>query len=305
MAEQEFRFEASEPVEKSKMAGLCEFIWNKNTNEFLGRTGISWAKVSFFYAIFYTCLGSFFIGMLSVFFQIMPVDKPTYYGFESTMHQKGLNPGLGFRPQIDVEDNLIHFNPNVYDGEGYKPYFDNLKIFLNDKYAAQGDADNLIDCVDGMSYSDELKNGKACKYDYEQIFANTSCTADKSFGYNSGKVCVLVKLNKIVSWNLEQDDKNVKITCEGETSVDQDNLKQITYHSENFIDNKEAGYLSSKYFPYFNQPGYRAPFVFVEIVPELNTLLNIRCIASAKNIDNLDRTNLRGMTKFSIYLTNK
>jgi len=305
MAEQEFRFEASETVEKSKIAGLCEFIWNKNTNEFLGRTGISWAKVSFFYAIFYTFLGSFFIGMLAVFFQIMPLDKPTYYGFESTMHQKGLNPGLGFRPQIDVEDNLIHFNPNVYDGVGYKPYFENLRIFLEDKYASQGDAENLIDCVDGQNYASELENGKACKYNYEEIFANTSCTAAKTFGYNSGKVCVLIKLNKIVSWNLEKDDQHVKITCEGETSVDLDNMKAIKYHSENNLENTEAGYLNGKYFPYFNQKGYRAPFVFVEIEPELNTLVNIRCIASAKNIDNADRTNLRGMTKFSIYLTNK
>ncbi len=132
MAEQEFRFEASEQKEKSNLSGLGQFIWNKNTNEFLGRTGLSWAKVSLFYAIFYTCLGSFFIGMLSVFFQIMPQDKPTYYGYESTMHQKGLNPGLGFRPQIDVEDSLIRFNPDVLEGNGYKPYFDNLRIFLKD-----------------------------------------------------------------------------------------------------------------------------------------------------------------------------
>ena len=110
---------------------MCEFIWNKNTNEFLGRTGISWAKVSFFYAIFYTLLGGFFIGMLAVFFQIMPQDKPTYYGEQSTMAQKGLNPGLGFRPQIDVEDNLIQFNPSLYENS-YKVYSDNLRIFLED-----------------------------------------------------------------------------------------------------------------------------------------------------------------------------
>jgi hypothetical protein len=76
----------------------------------------------------------------------------------------------------------------------------------------------LIDCVDGQNYASELENGKACKYNYEEIFANTSCTAAKTFGYNSGKVCVLIKLNKIVSWNLEKDDQHVKITCEGEVN---------------------------------------------------------------------------------------
>jgi sodium/potassium-transporting ATPase subunit beta len=297
MTEQEYNFEGAEV----KKAGVGQFIWNKNTKEFLGRTGLSWAKVSFFYAIFYSLLGAFFIGMLAVFFQIMPQDKPTYYGEDSTMAIKVLNPGLGFRPQVDVEDNLIIFNPSVYEN-GYKKYTDNMRIFLEDKYSKPATDDNLIDCVDGHDHNSELEAGKACKYDYEELFKNTSCTKENFFGYNSNKICVIVKLNKIVSWLPLSDDKNVKITCEGETSADMDNIKPITYHSEGKNNNQEAGYLDAKYFPYYNQPGYRAPFVFVEVEAAVNTLVNIRCIASALNIDHEDRMNLRGMTKFSIYV---
>lgn len=297
MVEQEFRFEGAEEPKKS---GIGSFIWNSSTKEFCGRSGLSWAKVSFFYSIFYTCLGCFFIGMLAVFFQIMPNDVPTYYGEESTMHQKGLNPGLGFRPQIDVEDSLIKFNPQVYEN-GYKTYYDSLKIFLEKKYAPQDE--NVIDCIDGQDYSEQLeKKVESCKFDYKEIFANTSCTDANHYGYGSNKVCVLVKLNKIVSWKPESAEKRVKITCTGEASVDKDNLKNVVYHSENNIGSSVAGYLDAKYFPYYAQPSYRAPFVFVEFEVESNTLINVRCIADADNIDNEDRMNLRGMTKFSLFV---
>ena len=66
--------------------------------------------------------------MLAVFTQIMPTDKPTYYGESGTIAIKGLNPALGFRPQIDVESNLISYNPK--ESLGYKKYANNLKIFL-------------------------------------------------------------------------------------------------------------------------------------------------------------------------------
>ena len=63
----------------------------------------------------------------------MPTDKPTYFGESGTIASRGLNPALGFRPQIDVEDNLISYNPSVAEGEknGYKKYVKNLQNFLD------------------------------------------------------------------------------------------------------------------------------------------------------------------------------
>lgn len=297
MVEQQYNFEG----EEKKAGGIGSFIWNSQTKEFCGRSGASWAKVSIFYSIFYACLGAFFIGMLAVFYQIMPVDRPTYYGEESTMAQKGLNPGLGFRPQIDVEDNLISFNPAVYDSaSGFKTYTDNLKYFLEAKYANVENTDDVIECVDGQDYSDDLNNGKACKFDYKKIFETTNCTEKLNFGYDTSKVCVLVKLNKIVSWKPASEDKRVKILCEGSTSVDKDNLKKITYHSENNL-NAEVGYLDAKYFPFTAQKAYRAPFVFVQFDLQSNVLTNIRCRGFADNIDNEDNMNMRGQTKFSLF----
>jgi hypothetical protein len=71
--------------------------------------------------------------MLAVFVQIMPTDRPTYFGESGTIASRGLNPALGFRPQIDVEDNLISYNPNVAEGDknGFKKYVKNLQNFLD------------------------------------------------------------------------------------------------------------------------------------------------------------------------------
>lgn len=128
MVQQEFVFDDAHHQEQKE-----SFIWNSRTREFLGRDGASWAKISFFYAIFYTCLASFFVGMLAVFVSFMPREVPTYYGESSTMSQRGLNPGLGFRPMVDVEDCLIHYDPVVVDNpnDGYLKFVKNLKNFLN------------------------------------------------------------------------------------------------------------------------------------------------------------------------------
>lgn len=131
MVQEEYVFD-DHPNTKKK-GGIGKFIWNSESREFLGRDGASWGKVSLFYAVFYACLGSFFVGMLAVFVHFMPRDKPTYYGESSTMNSRGLNPGLGFRPQIDVEDHLIMFNPLIKESqsEGHLKYVRNLENFLN------------------------------------------------------------------------------------------------------------------------------------------------------------------------------
>jgi sodium/potassium-transporting ATPase subunit beta len=301
MVEQEYRFEGE--AKGAKKDGFGKFLWNGEKKEFLGRSGASWAKIGLCYSIFYFCLASFFIGMLAVFFQIMPMDRPTYFAEESVMSRKGpLNPGLGFRPQIDVEDRMINFNPAVYE-KGYKQYTDNLRNFIEAKY--QDQEGDLIDCVDGQDYAEELRKGKSCKYDYKKIFAETNCTVENHFGYKTNKVCVLLKLNKIVDFVPKDPENRVTIKCEGVNAVDTDNLRVIKYHSEGNLDNLEGGYLSTKYYPFYGQKNYRAPFVFAEFDVAENVLINIRCKAYAANIDNKDNTSMRGQTSFTFFVETK
>jgi sodium/potassium-transporting ATPase subunit beta len=259
----------SENVFKRKVHGFFEFIWNTKTREFCGRDGASWAKVSLFYGIFYLLLGGFFIGMLAVFFAVTPKDKPTYYGVSSVMSQKGLNPGMGFRPQIDPEDLIIKYNPLVHveSDFGLEKYFSNLKIFLNDKYDSVPN-ENTVDC----SGSESAGEDKSCKFDYKTIYDNTSCTAENKFGYESQAPCVLIKLNKvllltlysaypnqiqtfalkfkIISWQPKTQQDFIAIRCNGENPFDVDNIRKITYLSENHPENNQEARIPNKYFPY-------------------------------------------------------
>lgn len=161
-----------------------------------------------------------------------------------------------------------------------------------------------MDCKANTSYESQLVSGKACSFDYEEEFKSTTCNKAKDYGYTTNQPCVLIKLNKIFSWTPEGPN-GVRIKCQGETSSDQDNLKQITYHSIGDIDNKEFGNLDKKFFPFYGQKTYRSPFVWVQFDVSPNTLVNIECKAYADNIDNEDRLNRRGQTKFALFISNK
>lgn len=160
-------------------------------------------------------------------------------------------------------------------------------------------------------------HGKKYVYNYETHINGTPCSRDKHYGYlpNSVQPCVLLKLNRIYGWlpihsakmpgNLTKansTDKFVYVKCEGEYGTDRDNIKQIEYYSA--YPTHDIGGIPFKYFPYRNQPGYLSPLVWVYFKNvSMNVLVNVECKAYAKNIDNKDRLNRRGMTKFSLFIS--
>jgi len=307
MVQEEYVFEDQQNQSKKK-SGIGKFIWNSEKREFLGRDGASWGKITLFYAIFYTCLGSFFVGLLAAFIRFMPVDRPTYIGTDSTMSVRKLNPGLGFRPQIDVEDHLISINPTQAEHAkfGYMKYFNNLKNFLDAKYGPVEPEfrSDVMKCEPNTSYADQVQYGKSCNFDYVEEFKSTPCTKENYFGYNTDKPCVLVKLNKIYTWEPEGGN-GVRVECAGETSADRDNLRGVKYYSIDGLVETTHGLLDKKFFPFMGQKSYRAPFVWARFDVPTDMLINIECKGVAPNIDNVDRLNRRGQTKFSLYITTK
>jgi len=291
-----------------KLGDIVRFIWNSKTKEFCGRDGASWAKVSLFYGVFYTALGAFFIGMLAVFVAIMPKDKPTYYGMSSVMNSRvaPLNPGLGFRPHIDPEDQIIRYDPLSYRNPkiGSVKYSANIKNFLESKYSEQ-DPKQTIDCSKNTSeYSSEFTQGKSCKFDHKELYKSTVCTERNNYNYGTPNPCVLIKLNKIVSWKPKTNESYFRIRCSGEGAFDVDNIKKIIYHSEGFLNQTSEGRIMNKYYPFWakTQSSYRAPFIWVVFDVEPNTLINVECKAYADNIDNSDRLNRRGQTRFTLFV---
>jgi len=268
----------------------------------LNKDAAGWFKLAICYFIFYVFLASFFVLMLVIFYQIVDPKKPTYYNKESVMNYKIVNPGLGFRPQLNPESEMIRVNL-----EKLPENLKSLEIFL-EKY----EKDKLTDVQ---------IEARRVQYNYENLINDTPCSRNNKFGLDSLSPCVIVKLNKIFGWKPKPINKTavseelgldaelltdnaVFISCRGEGGVDRDNIKEIEYYS--LISKKQIGGIPFRYFPYKNQDNYLSPLVFVHFKNiSSNTLINVECKAYAQNIDNKDRANQRGMVRFQLFVDKK
>jgi sodium/potassium-transporting ATPase subunit beta len=241
--------------------------------------------------------------MLLIFYQIIDLNTPTYYNEDSVMSYRGVNPGLGFRPQLDPESELIKV-----DAQKFEENKKSIQIFLS-KYEKLKDQTFSIEA--------KGKSNRKLSFNYKEIIKDTPCSEKNDFGYKSNP-CVIVKLNKIYGWTPKTEKKPenlnltdsvlakdaIYVTCSGDGGVDRDNIKEIEYYS--LLDSREVGGIPVEYFPYQNQKNYLSPLVFVHFKQvEKNTLINIVCKAHAENIDNSDRINQRGMVRFQLFVESK
>lgn len=113
------------------------------------------------------------------------------------------------------------------------------------------------------------------------------CSKEKKFGYEEGRPCIFLKLNKIFNWipdyynksedvqdgmpnrlkehirnrvKIKQETNVVWVSCEGENPADIENLGNgISYYSLA----GEQGFLGN-YFPFKSTAGYLQPLVAVQ-----------------------------------------
>lgn len=158
-------------------------LYNREYREFLSRDCLAWFKLSLFYFIFYVCLAGFFILLLYLFYEFKIDPKtPNLFYKESVMNFREINPGLGFRPQVDIESELI----NVSEKEA-KNNIQSLNLFLT-KYD-RNKAKNFTGA-----------HGRKQTFNYEEIIKNTPCSRENEYGYHTKSPCVIVKLNRIYGW---------------------------------------------------------------------------------------------------------
>jgi sodium/potassium-transporting ATPase subunit beta len=213
------------------------------------------------------------------------------------------NPGLGFRPQTNPENDLIYISET-----DYKTLYSYMDVFLK-RYDTQKTT-NFIGA-----------NKQEVNYNYEKVLEKSSCTRENYFGYMTGEPCVALKLNRIYGWLPKVDsaesasaypfnvsdthatpDRYVYVHCTGEGSADKDNIGPVAYYSS-LAERHDVGGINFKYFPYRNQANYLSPLVFVQFKNiTVNTLVNVECKAYAKNIKNKDRMNRRGLARFQLYV---
>lgn len=299
------------PPKVGKWEGFKTFLWNSETNQFMGRTAGSWAKILLFYLLFYAALIAFFAVMMAVFYQTLDARVPKYQLDSSLI---GNNPGLGFRPMppdSHIESTLIWFKQTEGNTKHWTKELDAfLKPYTEPKPEWEK---NTVTC-DFDNYPPE---GKVCKVDISKW---APCTSSEQYSYPSGHPCIFLKLNKIYNWRPEfyndstnlpdkmpeelknhirnENELNKKalntvwVSCEGENPADVENIGSIQYIPRRGF----PGY----FFPYNNVEGYLSPIIAIWFEkPASGVLINIECKAWAHNIHH-DRTERRGSVHFEL-----
>ncbi|XP_037089002.1 sodium/potassium-transporting ATPase subunit beta-like [Pollicipes pollicipes] len=295
---------------------IRDFLWNSEEKKFLGRTGSSWLKIGIFYVIFYACLLAFWTLCLVIFLQTLNLREPKWT--TKTGSLIGDNPGLGFRPRPptkSIESTLIWFNQGK--GENWGHWVTELtNVTESYRFVDPNAGAQLTTC----NYDKQAGKNQFCEFKIDELGGR--CTKERRFGYEEGRPCIIVKLNKIYNWvpdfytsvaelpkkmpktvrdRIARDftnssshitKKNVWITCEGENPADVENIGLVNYYPH-------PG-MPSFYYPFTNVQGYQSPLVAVEFSDvKSGVLINIECKAWAKNIKH-DRKERRGSVHFEL-----
>lgn len=306
---------AIRPKERHGWEAVKYLLYNPETGEVLTRTPKSWALITVFYLIYYSCLAAFWAAMMAVFLQTLPTENRPK--LETTAGLIGKSPGLGLRPAQSaefVDSSMIMYDPD--DQSSWEGWAARCKKFLDENYA---DADK--------------QPTETPAFNIESL---GPCGKD-NYGYDQGKPCIFLKLNKI--FNLEHtyytkeninpdnqafkeleeesqksvkempeelkthierksgdDAKQVWVDCQAKNPADKEALPQskITYHPE-------RGF-PDKYFPFKGQENYHSPLVAVQFEPQTKgQLIHIECRAWAGNIG-YNRRDKIGIASFEIRL---
>jgi sodium/potassium-transporting ATPase subunit beta len=306
---------AIRPIERHGWEAISFFLYDPAKGAFMGRTPKSWFLITIFYIVYYICLAAFWALCMFVFLQTIDEKVPKWITDESLIGSSG---ALGIRPrQSDefIDSSMITFNKDSKDsgrpGEvaGWEEWATRTNEFLA-KYRSNTAG---VDCKNGEAGNDEF-----CKFPLQEL---KGC-GQMPFGYDQGKPCVYLKMNKIyglthsyynetkdlpdnipahvrssVSKATGDDANQIWIDCHGENPSDKEGLGEVKYFPES------AG-LPAKYFPYMRQPGYLGPLVAVQFTnPNPGQLLHIECRAYAKNID-YDKRDKLGIAHFELMVHN-
>lgn len=288
---------------KNNWKDLQSVIYNKSTDQILGRTPKNWVKLLIFYTIFYAVLVAFFAICMKGLFASLDERAPKWKLEESLI---GINPGLGFRPTAhDVNDRSV-IRYHISNCTTIRKWVGLINEFL-EPYHKNHTGEPFVECGFNMT----PKTDKVCAIPTEQ-FGN--CNPQRLYGYNTSSPCIFIKLNRIYGWvpkyysapvegmpedlvihilNTPQNDREqIWVSCSGLDDFDRGNIKGFKYSPHGF---------ASYYYPYRNAPHYLSPLVAVEIVHVTpNVTVKIECRAWAENIEYRGSLNKVGSVTFEI-----
>ncbi|XP_028822909.1 sodium/potassium-transporting ATPase subunit beta-2a isoform X2 [Denticeps clupeoides] len=276
--------------EKSSSGGWKEFFWNPRTHEFMGRTASSWGLILLFYVVFYTFLAGMFC--LTMYVMLLTLDD-----YQPTWQDRLSTPGMMIRPKMDSLD----ITYKIEDTESWDKYSQALDNFLAPYNNTQQVLTN--DACEPDKYfiqedSGDVRNNpkRSCQFNRTQL-GDCSGVLDRTFGYQAGQPCVLLKLNRVIGMLPGKDGQTPYVTC-GAKKEDSDKIGELEYFPPN-------GTFNLMYYPYYGkkaQVNYSQPLVAVKFLNiTFNTDVNVECKINSNMITQFsERDKFAGRVSFKL-----
>ncbi|XP_060541234.1 LOW QUALITY PROTEIN: sodium/potassium-transporting ATPase subunit beta-2 [Pantherophis guttatus] len=266
-----------------------EFIWNPRTHQFMGRTGSSWALILLFYLVFYGFLTALFTLTMWVLLQTVDPFIPKYQDRLSV-------PGVMIRPKTEALE-IVY---NLSKTESWDDYAKMLNSFLEAYNDSRQAAMNEF-CQPGR-YNEQPDNGvlnypkRACQFN-RTMLRDCSGLNDSTYGYQEGRPCILVKMNRIINFYAGANQP-MNVSCTAKKEDDTQKMGELAMFPAD-------GNIDLMYFPYYGkkvQVNYTQPVVAIKFLNlTFNHDHNVECKINAVNIatDN-ERDKFAGRVTFKI-----
>lgn len=282
---------------------FAKFLYNKDKGTVLGRTAKSWMQITVFYIIFYALLAAFWIGCLAIFLSTLDPKLPRFYGKGTII---GVNPGLGYQPWLLDNPDSTLIRLNLRDKSQATKYSEAMDKYL-ERYS---NITSTRVCTGDMSNRNVSSGEDPCRFTLEEFEAN-GCGKKNKYGYEDGKPCVILSLNRLILWEptaftadsvpeVVRDRYkagNIAVHCDGTNLPDKEHIGKLTYLPKSGIE--------GRYYPYSVMDNYHQPIAMVRFdsLPR-NQVVLVECRAYASNIQH-DISSRLGLVHFEVLLEDR
>uniref|UniRef100_A0A3B5B7D8 Sodium/potassium-transporting ATPase subunit beta n=1 Tax=Stegastes partitus TaxID=144197 RepID=A0A3B5B7D8_9TELE len=239
---------------EEKKESCRDFIYNPRTGEFLGRTASSWGLILLFYFVFYGFLAGMFSLTMWVMLQTLDENVPRHQDRVSS-------PG---EVTFYLHSVCCRIIQHLKQHRNY-----------NDSIQEQNDL-----CLVGeYTEQDAEPIKKVCQFKRSTL-RQCSGLPDTSFGYEEGKPCIIIKMNRVIGLKPE-GDPYINCTAKRDTPL------QMQYFPPD-------GRLDKMFFPYYGKkahPDYVQPLVAVKLLlrkEDYNIEQTVECKVEGSNLRNSD-----------------